>query len=492
MTGPAASGGQGQGPEDEAGQASVPLMPLLRADLSKDGIDLEQEITRTAMSVVFRGTDRRHARPVAIKLLGPAATAGADSDALLHEIHLAAGLQHPHILPLYQSGMVDGAPFYVMPYVEGESLRHRLARGTMPVDEALRIALEVADALRYAHSHGVVHRDIKPENILLEDGHAVVTDFGVAARLSDSDLTRRGKVVGTPAYMSPEQASGEVVFDGRSDLYALACVLYEMLSHEPPFPGGTPRAVIARRFLGPPIPLRQLRPEIPESVAAVVDRALALDPADRFPSAADFVEALLAASRTRVEGHARSRDRQLAAQVAGVLVVVMLAAVAGHAAHRAAPPGFDSRRVAVAALSNETGDRRLAPLGRMVASWIIDRLAGTADIAVVTSATVVPAQHDQHLAQGGVDDPARLQRLAAETRAGTLISGSYYRGDLGSVEFHVEITDANSGRLLRAIGPVTSGTDPDDAMAARLGRAVAATVDTLLTRDGSGRGRAPP
>ena len=157
----------------------------------------------------------------------------------------------------------------------------------------------------------------------------------------------------------------------------------------------------------------------------------------------------------------------------------MVAALAGHAAHRVDPPRLDPRRVAVAALSNETGDSALGPLGQMVASWITDRLGGTAGIQVVTSATVVPAQHDQHLAQGDVDDPARLHFLATETRAGTLVSGSYYRGARGSVEFHVEITDANSGRLLRAIGPATSGTEPE-AIAARLGPAVAATVDTLL------------
>jgi hypothetical protein len=469
--------------------------PGFRAGLSKRGIDLGDEIGRGAMSVVYRATDRRHARSVAVKVLEPGPTFGGDPNLLLREIRLAASLQHPHILPVYQSGAVDGTPFYVMPYVEGESLRHRLARGRLPVEEAVRIAIEVADALRYAHAHGVVHRDIKPENILLESGHAVVADFGIAQAMSlpDGELTPRDIVAGTAAYMSPEQASGEMVLDGRSDLYALACMLYEMLVGEPPFRGSTPQTIIARRFLGPPIPLRQRRPEVPDAVAAAVERALAIDPADRFPSAADFEEALTAAERRDSVGErqATRRGRRGAVVGAGALVLAATAALAMRAPHRHPAP-LDPRRVAVAALSNETEDSALAPLGRMVASWITDGLGRTAGIEVVTSAAVVPAQHDQHLAQSDADDPARLHILANETRAGTLVSGSYYRGALGSVEFHVEITDANSGLLLRAIGPVTSGSDPERT-AANLGRAVAAAVDSLLlTRGGSGRGPAPP
>jgi hypothetical protein len=465
------------------------LSKRLRAGLSERGIDLEHEVGRGAMSVVYRATDRRHARPVAVKVLEPAPTFGGDSDRLLREIQLAARLRHPHILPVYESGAIDGIPFYVMPYVDGESLRRRLARGWLPVEEAVRIASEVADALRYAHAHGVVHRDIKPENILLEAGHAVVADFGVAVAMSppDGELTEGRIAVGTPAYMSPEQASGERVVDGRSDLYALACTLYEMLAGEPPFHGPTPQATIARRFLGPPVPLRQRRPEVPEGIAAVVETALALDPADRFPSAADFVEALAAADRKGGVGGmgAASWGRRGVAVGAGALVLV---AIAMQAPDRQ-PARLDPRRVAVAALSNETGDSTLAPLGQMVASWITDGLGSTAGIEVMTSATVVPAQHDQHLAQSGADDPARLHVLAAETRAGTLVSGSYYRGARGPVEFHVEITDANSGELLRAIGPITSGAEPQRT-AANLGRAVAVTVDSLLLHPATNSGGA--
>jgi len=463
------------------------LPPGFCSGLSGRGIDLGDEIGRGAMSLVYRANDRDHARTVAVKVLRPSPEAEYDPGRFLREIQLAAGLQHPHILPVYGSGTVDGTLYYVMPYVEGESLRARLNRvGPLPVHEAIQITREVADALDYAHDRGVVHRDIKPENILLEAGHAVVADFGVALLLmrpaegslgsSGDRLTSIGMVVGTPRYMSPEQASGEGTLDGRSDLYALGCVLYEMLAGEPPFSGPTPRATIARRFQGPPVPLRQHRPEIPPAVAAAVDKALAIEPSDRFATGAEFAAALAAAERRRGIGRAGI------AVLIGSLALTVASLLAARIPHRRLPE-LNPRRVAVAALSNETGDTTLAPLGRMVASWITDRLGAMPGVAVVTSATVVPAQHDQHVTDGDADDPERLHGLAVETRAGTLVSGSYYRGARGMVEFHVEITDANTGRLVRAIGPVTAEGDPE-ATADQLSKAVAAAVDTLATTRG--------
>jgi hypothetical protein len=463
------------------------LPPQFRSGLSARGIDLGDEIGRGEMSLVYRATDRDHARPVAVKVLRPDSGREYDANRFLCEIQLAAGLQHPHILPVYGSGAVDGTLFYVMPYVEGESLRARLNRsGRLPIDQAIRIARQVADALDYAHARGVVHRDIKPENILLESGHAVVADFGVALVMSPAAhdtadttecvpdrLTSIGMVVGTPSYMSPEQASGERALDGRSDIYGLGCVLYEMLAGEPPFGGATPRAIIARRFQGPPVPLRQLRPEVRPALAAVVDKALAIEPEDRFASGAEFAAALAAAQRRR--GPRLSWGG--VALAAGSLALTAISLVAARVPHRH-PGWFNPRRVAVAALSNETGDSTLTPVGRMVAAWITDRLGRTPGVAVVTSATVVPAQHDAHFSDTDTDDPERLHALAAETRAGTLISGSYYHGAQGAVEFHVEITDANTGRLLRAIGPIES-SEPERT-AAQLSTAAAAAIDTLL------------
>ena len=473
----------------------VELPPRFWSGLSERGIDLEEEVGRGAMSVVYRATDRRHSRPVAVKVLRPGAGAEYDSDRFLREIQLAAGLQHPHILPVYGSGAVDGTLFYIMPYVPGETLRQRLIRtGRLPIEDALHIAREVADALDYAHAHGVVHRDIKPENILLEAGHAVVADFGVALVVSQvahngaadqapaaARLTRVGVVVGTPAYMSPEQASGDGRIDGRSDVYGLGCVLYEMLTGEPPFIGPTSQGTIARRFQGPPVPVRVQRPEVPAAIAQATEKALAIEPADRFATAAEFRAALGTAAGRGIAG-LRAATLGRFALAAGSLAVAAIALAASRST-----PGHRARlspvRVAVAALSNETGDTTLAPLGSMVASWITDRLSRTPGVRVITSAIVVPAQHDQHVAGSDADDPMWLHILATETRAGTLVSGSYYRGAQGGVEFHVEITDANSGRLLRAIGPITGVGEPAR-VAGELSAAVAAAVDTLVADPG--------
>ena len=265
-----------------------------------DRYTLDAEIGAGGMATVHRARDLRHRRPVAIKMLRPDVAQSVGTERFLREIHLAAQLSHPHILPLFDSGEgagLDGAPtlFYVMPLVSGESLRDRLARERqLPVADAVRIAAEVADALDYAHRTGIVHRDIKPENILLQDGHAVVADFGIGKALSDAaeaSLTQAGISIGTPAYMSPEQAAGEQV-DGRSDLYALGCVLYEMLVGEPPFTGPNAQAVIAKRFIQTPADVTALRDGIARPVARALQRVLARTPIDRFDTAAEFVAAL--------------------------------------------------------------------------------------------------------------------------------------------------------------------------------------------------------
>ena len=246
------------------------------------------------MAVVFLATDLRHDRAVAVKVLRPEISADIGAERFLREIKLAAGLTHPHILPVHDSGEADGLLFYVMPNMEGRSLRERLdAERQLPLDEALRITREVASALDYAHRHQVVHRDIKPENILLHEGSAMVADFGIGKALSGGagSVTQTGMTLGTPAYMSPEQASGEGAVDGRSDLYSLACVLYEMLSGEPPFTGPTAQAIITKRFVSP-IPRVSHTRDVPPALDDAVTRALARTPVDRYPTAADFAEAL--------------------------------------------------------------------------------------------------------------------------------------------------------------------------------------------------------
>jgi serine/threonine-protein kinase len=269
------------------------FVEVLRAAL-RGRYSIGRKLGEGGMAVVFLARDERHDRNVALKVLRPTLASEISAERFLRKIRIAAKLTHPHILPLYDSGEADGFLFYVMPTMEGRSLRERLDKEPqLPLDEAIRIAQEVASALDYAHRHGVIHRDIKPENILLHEGAAMLADFGIGKAVSSAerDITLTGMAIGTPAYMSPEQASAESEVDGRSDLYSLGCVLYEMLSGEPPYTGPTAQAVIAKR-LGAPVPHVKVVRDVAEPVDAVVTRALARTPVDRFASAAEFAAAL--------------------------------------------------------------------------------------------------------------------------------------------------------------------------------------------------------
>ena len=267
---------------------------LFAADLAPR-YRIERELGHGGMAVVYLAHDLRHDRPVAVKVMRPELAASLGAERFLQEIRIAARLRHPHILPVHDSGEAGGQLWYAMPYVEGESLRQRLARtGPLPLDEAIRLATQILGALDYAHAHGFVHRDIKPENILLESDHAVVADFGVARAVSaagDERLTGTGLAMGTPAYMSPEQASAARDLDGRSDIYAMGCVLYEMLAGQPPFVGATPQQVLARHAVDPVPSLRTVRATVPTNVEAAVIRALAKAPVDRFATAGEFADA---------------------------------------------------------------------------------------------------------------------------------------------------------------------------------------------------------
>ncbi len=292
------------------------------SDALADRYRIERELGQGGMALVFLAQDLRHDRKVALKVLRPDLSAAVGVERFLREIKLAAGLTHPHILPVYDSGEAGGLLFYVMPNMEGRSLREWLQRERqLPLPDALTITRDVAAALDYAHRHGVVHRDIKPENILLHEGSAMVADFGIGKALSgDGSLTQTGMVVGTPTYMSPEQASGETDVDGRSDLYSLACVLFEMLAGEPPFTGASPQAVIAKRFVSP-IPRVRVTRDVPEALDDAVTRALARTPVDRFPTAAQFLEALRQADGTATPPQATVVSRTAAAAPKGIAVL---------------------------------------------------------------------------------------------------------------------------------------------------------------------------
>ena len=282
---------------------------------------IERELGAGGMATVYLAHDLRHDRRVAIKVLRPELAAVIGAERFLSEIRTTANLQHPHILPLFDSGSADSLLFYAMPFVEGISLRDRMAREKqLPIAEAVRIATEVASALDYAHRHGVIHRDIKPENILLHDGSALVADFGIALAASKAGtrMTETGMSLGTPQYMSPEQAMGERELDARSDVYALGCVTYEMLTGEPPFSGPTAQAIVAKVMTAEPADATTLRKTIPPHVADAVHMALEKLPADRFARAADFATAL--AGPSAVTARAQRAGTAAAARPASVLV----------------------------------------------------------------------------------------------------------------------------------------------------------------------------
>ena len=321
------------------------------ANALSDRYEIEREAGAGGMATVYLARDIRHARQVALKVLHPDLAAALGPERFLAEIRTTANLQHPHILPLHDSGDANGFLFYVMPFVAGESLRQRLERETqLPIDDAVRITREVLSALDYAHRHGIVHRDIKPENILLHDGAALVADFGIALAVQQAGtqrMTQTGLSLGTPHYMSPEQAMGEKNVDGRADIYAAGAVLYEMLTGEPPFTGASTQAIVAKVMTERPMSPRTVRDTIPSHVETAVMRALAKLPADRFATAKQFADALegretadTAAEVARGSFRAPSAGRRALPWLAGIALGLLLgggAALQWRASHTASP-----------------------------------------------------------------------------------------------------------------------------------------------------------
>jgi TolB-like protein len=366
----------------------------LREQLARglaDRYRIERELGRGGMATVYLAQDLKHGRPVALKVLRPELIPTLGAERFHREIRIASGLQHPHILSIHDSGEAQGLLYYAMPYVEGESLRARLAREVqLPAAEAVRIAGEVAEALAFAHAAGVLHRDIKPENILLASGHAMVADFGIARAIDAAGserLTETGLALGTPHYMSPEQASGSRVLDARSDLYALGCVLYEMLAGEPPFSGPSAQAIMARHAVDPLPPLRTIRATISPALEAVVGTVLAKVPADRFGTAVEFKEALDRASRAPVAAQPKLSRQWLTIGLAAVVLGGGVAAgVAGGRAGSSfgAGSGEDSiRSLAVQSFENLTGDSGQVYLAKGITDQLETELAQIGSLRVV-------------------------------------------------------------------------------------------------------------
>ena len=402
---------------------------------------IERELGRGGMASVYLAEDLKHHRKVAIKVLHPELAESLGAERFLREIETTANLRHPHILPLYDSGAGNGLLFYVMPVVEGESLRDRLTREKqLPIDEALAITREVADALGYAHGRGVVHRDIKPENILLENGHAVVADFGIARALSAAggdQLTQTGMAIGTPRYMSPEQAAGEREVDGRSDLYSLGCVLYEMLGGQPPFTGPTAEVIARQHLVTEAAPITNLRPTVPAEVAGALARTLAKNPADRFNPAAQFVQALVPSRVATAGPPVRSRTR--VAVVAGAaLGAVALAWFGGRAWDRGRPtvaPGA-IERIAVLPMDNQTGDTAQRFFADGMTREVIGVLSEVG-VRVLGHRAVAPYR----------ETTLTATQIAKELGVDAIVAGAVTRaGDV--VQVSAELTDPRTGEAL--------------------------------------------
>jgi serine/threonine-protein kinase len=392
------------------------------------------------MATVYLAQDLRHERLVALKVLHPELAATIGSDRFLREIRTVARLQHPHILSVHDSGEAAGLLWFTMPFIEGESLRDRLQREhQLPVDEAVRITHEVARALDYAHRHGVVHRDIKPENILLtSDGDTLVADFGIGraigAGLPEERLTETGVVVGTAAYMSPEQAAGEREIDGRSDVYSLGAVLYEMLTGEPPFTGPTTQAIIARRFTESPRPIRPVRATVPEGVEQVVMCALARLPADRPGSAADFAKTLDAARGAKGVAPPTMRSGSRNKWIAGVAGVVLTALSAGILlrSRTDANQKLDTSLLAVAPF--DVLDSKLGLWREGMVDLLSRNLDGAGPLRTVSPTVVVRRWR-------GRADPESAADLGRRTGAGLALYGSLLSSGKDSVRVRATLLD---------------------------------------------------
>jgi tRNA A-37 threonylcarbamoyl transferase component Bud32 len=432
---------------------------------------LARELGRGGTATVYLARDTKHNRPVAIKVLDTELARWVGAGRFLREIEITANLQHPHILPLHDSGEFDGLVYYVMPYVAGETLRDRLHRERpLPIADAISLARDIAGALDYAHRRGVVHRDIKPGNILIEDGQAIVADFGIARAISTSAAdgvgppaaaTRPGQMLGTPAYMSPEQVSGDHELSAPSDVYSLGCVVYEMLAGDPPFSGADARAVMTRHLQETAPPLRARRPEVPEYAARAVAKAMAKDPADRFPSASDFADALGGADTSGATplaaGSHVSRWRRIALGGGVTAATIALAGIALLAPNDRPPVAATAATIAVFPLSPPVADTVLTRLGRELVVTLSASLDGVGGIRTADALTV--------LANARVtDDSPRLTDAVALARrlgARSVVYGSVMR--VGSrARIDVALHSASTTDLLARV----TVTAPADDMAA--------------------------
>jgi serine/threonine-protein kinase len=427
--------------------------------------EVERELGRGGMATVYLANDLRHNRPVAIKVLHPELAHSLGTERFVREVEIVAKLSHPHVLPLFDSGTADGLLYYVMPFIDGESLRGRLSReGRLPVGEVIRLTDQIASALHYAHTHGVVHRDIKPENILLAGDQAVVADFGIARAVEAAGagrLTGTGFAVGTPAYMSPEQASGTSGVDRKTDVYALGCVVYEMLAGKAPFGAETPQALMAKHLFEATPHLRTSDPSIPLFIERAVERAMAKDPSERFDSASDFAAALT--SGTMVARVGRRQRRRWAVAAGGT---VLLTASAWWLGNWSRAPAVDS--MAVLPFTNLTADTTQEYFVSGVHEALIGELAQTG-LTVIARSSVLRYR----------DAAVPPREIARELGVDMLVEGSVFRqGD--SVEIQARLIDPKT-EMAAWTGSFDGNLPNVAALYRGLTRAVAAQIRLTLS-----------
>lgn len=455
-----------------------------------DRYGIDREIGRGGMAKVYLAEDLKHRRKVAVKVMRAGLSSSVGAERFLREVQVAAGLNHPHILTLIDSGDADGALFYVMPFVDGESLRERLEReGQLPLNEALKIIREVSDGLAYAHEREIVHRDVKPENVLLSGGHSFLSDFGIARALSmaGKDLTQTGSSMGSPVYMSPEQAAGASNLDGRSDLYSLACMLYEMLAGEPPYAGKNPQALISKHALNPVPDVRVLRDSVPVAVSAAIQRAMSKSPADRFGTVAEFAAALGRSSPSDALSPTQrsSRERRSRTGLVALMAIVALGVVWMASKGREGPgvgtPRDASLSIAVLPFADLSAAGNWDYLSDGVSEEVLNLLADIPELRVTsrTSAfsfkgkdidlrTIAERLNVSHVLEGSLriaGDSARVSvRLLDASEDSRIWSETYHRklADIFAIQDDIAAKVAGALRATLLGGtPRSRRTDPE-------------------------------
>lgn len=461
------------------------------------GLLVEDVLGEGGSSTVYRARDSRHGRDVAVKVVRQDPALERAEERFEREVRVAAGLRHAHILPLYDSGVLsDGRVFAVMPVARGRPLRAMIDEGPLTVADAVRIAREVGEALEYLHESGYVHRDIKPENILVESGHAVLTDFGLAGPLGEPSDARRsrnpdwwtqtidgtrltdaGRAVGTLAYMSPEALIGEDA-DERADIFSLGYVLYEMLAGDLPPSGLSAKELLAQRLRDRLPSLRTIREDVPEELDALLARCTAPAPEDRFGRAKELVAALTALPAVPAGSTLWLRAGERGWALVGS--VVLLLGLSGgvllwHQVRKATE--LDSQRIVVADLANDTGDPAFDRVGVLAGDIIAGQLADSTRLSVVNAIVSLPSRQQRSLPVADSILPRRTRDLVASTRAGVVVTGAYFRTG-AALEIVAEVTDSKSGRVLGLAGPVRTSADrPDSSL-----RTLAAQVVEILRR----------